>query len=362
MENNSSHQIKPKAIPPPSGYSESDRIATEADKSEARRRAFAKYDWIPEELWWVIWIVVGLLLRALLVTVFPWFVGLIFGFGIPIFGWIAFINFRSNSNLEKVITERLQKSAEFLQVQYLAAVDSEEKATSVLVLKVETIYSDQKANVATLHDLLQQTEASLVRARQLFSEHAYTPFWDSIENAVESLKHFNRRVSLINHSAKDYYAQLEGREHTFPTFPVKNGDLPNPDDLIKDLTERIAEAQRDFQFASIFEQRRTTSAIVTGFRNMQEAITSLRNDIVRSLSTLQSSIEWGLGNLSSNIREGFDELAESQQQSTAELRETLDEHAKETAKHQKFAEAALDNIQNRRKPSLSETKTPFRSK
>lgn len=142
---------------------------------------------------------------------------------------------------------------------------------------------------------------------------------------------------------------------------------------MKRLAERIAEAQRDFQFSSIFEQRRTTSAIVTGFRNTQEAINSLRDDVVGSLSDLQSSLESGLGYISSNIRDGFENLAESQQQSAAELRETLDEHAKEAqqasekisernAKHQKFAEAALDNIQNSRMPRPSETKGTLRRK
>ena len=251
-----------------------------------------------------------------------------------------------------------------LASQHRDAHENEIKTISTTLAKVEVICGTHKKNLKTLHDLFDQTETSLKRAQQLFSERAYTPFWDSIEDAVELLREFDERVTYINQSAKEYYANLEGREHTFPAFPLRSEDLPNLNALMKRLAERIAEAQRDFQFSSIFEQRRTTSAIVTGFRNTQEAITSLQNDIVSSLSDLQGSLESGLENLSSNIRVGFDDLAESHKQSAAELRETLDGHAKEASerdtKHQKFTEGALDNIQNRRKPRLSETKEPFR--
>ena len=217
-----------------------------------------------------------------------------------------------------------------------------------------------------LSDILNKSDVALSRAQKFFTERAYTPFWDSVEDAVELLRQFDRRVTSINYSAKEYRAQLEGWEHTFPSFPVRSEDLPEPDALMKRLGDRIAEAQRDFQFASIFEQRRTTSAIVTGFRNTQEAISSLRNDIVNSLSELQYSLESGLGNISSNIQEGFEGLAQQQDQAAGELRESLEDRSAKTskkdAKHDEFVEGALDNIQNRRKPRLSETKEPFRRK
>lgn len=259
--------------------------------------------------------------------------------------------------LQQVVTERLHAENKTEHRQ-------ETETVKAVVIKVKRIYGAQESNLTTLDSLLEQAKTSIDQAQKLFKERAYTPFWDSIEDAVELLRQFDKRVSFINDEAKEYYSELAGHEHTFPAFPIKSEDLPNPEALMKRLAERIAEAQRDFQFSSIFEQRRTTSAIVTGFRNTQEAITSLRNDVVSSLSDLQSSLESGLENISSNIRDGFDDLAESQQQSAAELRETLDRHSKETSdrdgKHHKFTEDALDNIQNRRKPRFTETKEPFR--
>jgi hypothetical protein len=226
------------------------------------------------------------------------------------------------------------------------------------------IYNEQDDNLTTLNKLLGQIEASINWSQQLFRERAYSPFWEWIDNTVVLLQQFDRRVGRINEKAKEYYSNLAEREHTFPAFPIKSEQLPNPESLIMRLQKQIAEAQRDFQFSTIFEQRRTTSAVVAGFSNMQDAIRNLQNEVVNSISNLQSALESGLENISSNLREGFDGMKESQQQSAAELRDTLDKHAKEEserdAKHHKFTEAALDNIQNHREPLASETKNLLR--
>ena len=166
-----------------------------------------------------------------------------------------------------------------MTAEYAAEQNMQKLSASDAAKKVEMIYVAQKENLESLNDMLERTETLLEHAKQLFAERAYTPFWDSIEDAVGLLRQFDNRVSYIDKSAKEYYEILDGREHTFPAFPLKSDDLPNPDALLKLLAQIIAGAQRDFQFASIFEQRRTTSAIVTGFRNTQEAIASLQNHI-----------------------------------------------------------------------------------
>lgn len=351
-------QIKPRPTPPPRDI---ENLATAAEKAEAKQLSKRKPS---TAVGWLCFFILLFLLnyvfgatnqgnQGLLSVVL--LLSILFGVIAPhIVAKVIELSVFSD-NLGKIVINRLRNEQ-----------DRENQTVTAAVIKVERIYGAQENNVTTLDSLLDHAETAIDQAQRLFKERAYTPFWDSIEDAVELLRQFDKRVGLINESAIEYYSQLAGREHTFPAFPVKSEDLPNPEALMKRLTERIAEAQRDFQFSSIFEQRRTTSAIVTGFRNTQEAITRLRSDIVSSLSNLQSSLESGLEKVSSNIRDGFDDLAESHQQSATELRETLDRHAKESAerdsKHQKFTEGALDNIQNHRKPRITETKEPFRSK
>ncbi len=354
-------QIKPRPTPSPSGYSEN--LATDEDKKKSDNLVNkTALNILGIVVCVLLWIAYPNFLVFWLKTHEPpdrslaW-LGLL---GSPFIAYLVTIisrDFVYRSHLKTVVTERLYAENRMAQGQEIAEV-------AATVVKVEKIYGAQENNLMTLDNLLERTEVSLDRAQRLFNERACTPFWDSIEDAVESLRQFDKQVSFINESAKVYYSQLANRDHTFPAFPVKSGDLPKPEALMKRLTEYIDLAHRTDRFDIIFEQRRTTSAIVTGFRNTHEAITSLRNDLLSSLSDLQSSLESGLENISSNIRDGFDDMAKSHRQSAAELRETLDRHANEASgrdgKHQKFTEEALDNIQNRRKPRFSETKEPFR--
>jgi dGTP triphosphohydrolase len=122
---------------------------------------------------------------------------------------------------------------------------------------------------------------------------------------------------------------------------------------VQRLLQVIGRAHRDFQFASIYEQRKTTTAVIAGFRSIQEAVTRLRDDIVNSINDLQQSLGPALTAISSAI----ETAGEQHQEALAQLQETLDAHAaaacekgRQNAKHQDFVEEALDNIQHQRKP------------
>jgi len=265
---------------------------------------------------------------------------------LKLFEWII-INKLFRKKLREVASERLCSIRQSEQ--------SKENSTAVAVSgKLNVIYVEQESSLQSLQSLFEDTTRVMSRAEQLFVEKAYVSFWDSIEEVLELLKKINNRARSIQASAKEYYGQLEGREHTFPAFPVKSADVPNANGIVQRLTQAIDVANRDFQFASIYEQRKTTRAIVAGFRNMQEAITGLRNDIVSSISDLQYSLDSGL----QAVRSEIGSLGESQQKSASELRETLESHAesaqerdKREVKHQEFVKGALDNIQRGKKPA-----------
>ncbi len=264
---------------------------------------------------------------------------------------IALVIFRRialRDHLQEVATQRLGMTQQQNQLR-------ENDATRETANKLDALYRNQPANLSMLQKLLAHAETSLIQSNQLLKERAFTPIWDSIEEVVDSLKQFNQRVGLINTSAKQYYELLEGREHSFPPFPVKSDRIPNPDTLVRRLSQVIAVAHRDYQFASIYEQRKTTSAVVAGFRSMQEAITRLGEDIVSSISSLHDSLDSGLRAIHSQL----ESMEESQQKSVAELRETLESHGKadqtrdkRNEKHQEFVQEAMDNIHHRRKPPV----------
>lgn len=360
--------IKAKLSPAPGAYSE--EMATEGEKAEAAKQAegcgiliLGFIAFFPL-LFGVFWLE-SILLRSSLVnpnsakTLAAYVEVLAFAIA-AVLSCLLVLRLRNSArdeHLRKTVSARLLKAHE-------SATENADDEATVLTFACERIYCEQEANSEALRELLRKADMALDRAQIFFRERAFTPFWDSVENAVESLRNFDRRVDYISQSAKEYYGNLAGQEHTFPTFPLDSRDIPVPDVALKRLSEIIAIAQRDFQFAHIFEQRRTTSAIVTGFRNTQEAISCLRVDLMESLANLQRSLETGLEGISSDIQNGLQDLAAGHEQSAADLRNTLDSQAKADAatrsKHQKFVEGALDNIQNRRKPRISETKEPFR--
>lgn len=274
------------------------------------------------------------------------FLVLIAVIGVPLLITKIFRDSARQRIVQQLVSARLNRTHE-------AEQQRENQAVVEAARKLDIIYIEQLTNLTTLRALLSQADTTLVHSDQLFKDRAFTPFWDSIEEVVDSLEKFNQRVGLINTSAKQYYELLEGREHSFPPFPVKSDQIPNPDTFVRRLSQVIAVAHRDFQFASIYEQRKTTSAVVAGFRSMQEAITRLGEDIVSSISSLQDSLDSGLQAIHSQL----ESMEESQQKSVAELRETLESHGKadqtrdkRDEKHQEFVKGALDNIQHRRKP------------
>jgi len=50
---------------------------------------------------------------------------------------------------------------------------------------------------------------------------------------------------------------LRGKEHNFPPFPAQEGALPNSEPLIAELRSTVRSGHTDFEFASIWVQRRS---------------------------------------------------------------------------------------------------------
>lgn len=328
MPNPASFQIKPKLK---LGVQFAEHLATLQDKEEAKRRIDSRKRYN---------------IGCFAMGIVSFFTGVaIWGIIAPRDGrvdpdasFVVLIVFAFIIGIPLLLTKIIRESAIAKEVReiasarlnatYSAEQNAEINSVTKITNQLTTIYKEQPSNVTSLKGLLHDAGLFLDQSDQFFTERAFTPFWDSIEAAMGMLRKFNDRVHLINTSAKQYYSFLEGREHTFPSFPVKSSEIPSPDPFVQRLQQTIARAHRDFQFASIYEQRKTTSAVVAGFRSMQEAITYLRNDIVSSITNLQDSLDSGLNTISSEI---------------SELKE-------QDAKHQEFVEGALDNIQNRRKP------------
>jgi hypothetical protein len=175
---------------------------------------------------------------------------------------------------------------------------------------------------------LGQAQRSLHEAEREFQERAFGPFWDAIEKAARNLEVFRRGVTTVTHNADTFYKTLERREHSFPAFLPRPETMPDPTAVVEELRGLVRRGQTDFQFANIWEHRRTRKVLIAGFRTLEDGISNLGHAISSSLSELQAT-------LSSRLAEMVEEQVS--------LRQSLEQQG---AKHSRM----LDNIQRRRKP------------
>jgi hypothetical protein len=180
---------------------------------------------------------------------------------------------------------------------------------------------------------LSQAATLLRNAEGEYQDNAFSPFWDAIENAAKQLAAFNDRAKQLSQYADDYYRNLAGRTHTFPVFPVQLATIPNPSHEVGELRCTVRLGQTNFQFANIWEHRRTREVLIAGFRTLGEAVNNLG-------ATIESSIS----NLEQTVSSDFAKVVEEQ----IRTRETLDKRMIEQNR-------MLDNIQHHREPSVTDT-------
>lgn len=143
---------------------------------------------------------------------------------------------------------------------------------------------------------LEEATKWLNQAATDYQANRFSPFWDAMRKATEQLAVYQdvtdnlaRRVSLIpSIVGAGHRAGLEEMP-ALPAIDVEGhrGSGTAAAGLLKELWNT---AQSNFQFASIYEQRRTTEAVIAGLGSMQDAIGVLGDRIVGSVASL--SAQW----------------------------------------------------------------------
>ena len=153
---------------------------------------------------------------------------------------------------------------------------------------MEAIYG----GIESLPKLLSEADLHLRSAKYEFREKAYAPFWDKIEQVAVSLGIFNARLKRIEVETISYQKLLNGRTHNFPPLAIKSEDLPNPAPQAERFRQIVRMGQKDFEFATIWEHRKTQQVILEGFRTLGEAVGNLTLTIEESFSSVARTIEY----------------------------------------------------------------------
>lgn len=191
----------------------------------------------------------------------------------------------------------------------------------------------------SMPDHLGSAEDYLTQAEVEFADGAFAPFWDCIENGAKMLGRFDESVRHIKDSACRYTQLVKQYEDAPPMFPLAHHTVTRLSvgtATAERMQAIVRRAQRDFQFATIYEQRKTNQILVAGFTNLAHALQHMTRQIAASIDALADSVDVMGSTLDASIGAMANEASKA---------------ASDAAAREERALEMLDNIQRGRRPS-----------
>lgn len=173
-----------------------------------------------------------------------------------------------------------------------------ENAISSASYGAKTSATESVAAFRRMSDLLGEMDARILEARRCRVDSAFSPYWSAIEQAYVAAGGYRDCVATIEWRSKEYasavseYARLGGNPLPFAQFPVtlNGGEVESAIKQRLDvLGPMVYDAQKDPTFAYIWEQRRTTAAVIRGFANLEAAVNGMRRSIEASFEALSTT-------------------------------------------------------------------------
>lgn len=277
-------------------------------------------------LWVALWVVVGSTSKS-------------FGIGVlcATIGTLVMVFAVKNSKIEEARRKKAENEKTRVERENEREINRSKEEAQSLTSSLARTYTSSGTLVSELPKHLSNASKWISKAEAEYKDSAFAPFWDAIEGAAQELSSFNDKAKTLSRRADEYYQGLNSRKHTFPAFPVDTNTIPDPSLVIKNMGRIIRMGQTNYQFAAIWEHRRTREVLIAGFHTLGEAVNNLGATIDDSIFSLQSSLSSDLATISKEqIR----------------TRESLDSRLLEQNR-------MLDNIQNQRKPEASDTPTKY---
>ncbi|KXI26791.1 hypothetical protein [Paraglaciecola hydrolytica] len=139
------------------------------------------------------------------------------------------------------------------------------------------------------------TDASiyLCEVKELYNRSLFSPFWDKIEEIYSFIGSYYDTLSGIKDNAITFQKACLEYKGAAPQFIYTDDDiiaLSKIDEFITELNKTIEIAQADFNFALIYEARRTNQLLIAGFTNLSSAISGMKNQLSNMTSTLGAEL------------------------------------------------------------------------
>ena len=211
-------------------------------------------------------VVLGGLSLVVLLTSRSWAVSIPILVGILVAGiWLAFKSHSSRMHKKKELSEHMRRQSEIYD------------HVRTLVAQAETLNHEAIRNAW-------DADAALDQAEVEFADGAFAPFWDEIEAAANCLARVDEAVREIASVSEHYWDHTAKLDEPPPPLMIDPSSLPDIEGIAERLQSVVCPAQRDFQFATIFEQRKTNQLLVNGFGTLAWAIAEISDRLSRSLS------------------------------------------------------------------------------
>jgi len=208
------------------------------------------------------------------------------------------------SKILKTEREWYDRAVKTERERYDRAVNNEKQRATKLTNDLNATLARSSDIAAQLPDQISETSRLLAQANQEYESNAFAPYWDMVEQSAILLGRYYNNLQALSKNARHYYSSLENEKHTFPPFPIKPDNLPDPMPLVEELRRIVRLGQTNFQFANIWEHRQTRKVMIAGFNNLNDAIYGLQQ-------TLQNSVAEFKHTVSSNIAELVEEQAKT---------------------------------------------------
>lgn len=204
--------------------------------------------------------------------------------------------------------------------------------------------------------LLVGAEDALEKAKTHYKEGAFAPFWDSVEEVATALATFDKEVESLRGSARLYGEFAAHSETLPPRFSIATESIQGmvvANTIADRMQPLVREAQRNFEFAMIYQQRRTNQLLVAGFKGLAQAVDALGARITLSIDSLSdqvTSLIDQIANMSSSIDRSLSGLRTTLEAQHVAGRQQNEQQALALAERHDKALEMLNNLQRRRIP------------
>ena len=218
--------------------------------------------------------------------------------------------------------------------------------------KMITLGNQSMVIFESMPNLLHSAESYLDQAEVEFSNGAFAPFWDCIENAAKTLGNFYEGVDHIKDNLSRYGKLVKEYEDTAPSFPLEHQSVSKlgvATTSAQRMQSIVRKAQRDFQFATIYEQRKTNQILVAGFTNLGQALQDMTRELTASIDDLARSIEGMASTFDGSLRAIHSRVGDVAEAASRSLDKASKARSEASVREEKVLNM-LDNIQRGRRP------------